>query len=97
MSMTSRLASFVRNLVRRDRVEHDLDEELRAFVEQTAEEKQNAGLSPKEARRAALIDLGGMEQVKERVRDARSGSTIDQLARTPRSPYGCSAGIPCLP
>jgi putative ABC transport system permease protein len=79
MSMTSRLASFVRNLVRRDRVEHDLDEELRAFVEQTAEEKQNAGLSPKEARRAALIDLGGMEQVKERVRDARSGSTIDQL------------------
>ena len=65
--MTSRLASFVRNLVRRDRVEHDLDEELRAFVEQTAEEKQNAGLSLRKRRRGAHRPRG-MEQVKSAAR-----------------------------
>ncbi len=79
MSMTSRLASFIRNLLRRDRVEKDLDEELRAYIDLSAEEKRSAGVSSEEARRAALIELGGLEQVKEQVRDARSGFVIEQL------------------
>ncbi len=79
MSIRSRLASAIKNLLRRDRVEDDLDEELRAFIDLSAEEKRSAGASSAAARRAALIELGGLEQVKEQVRDARAGFVIEQL------------------
>jgi predicted permease len=69
------------NLLRRGRVERDLDEELRAFVDMAAEEKRAAGQSERDARRAALLELGGIEQVKERVRDARMGAMLEQMGR----------------
>ena len=75
----SRLASLLRNLFLRHRVERDLDDELRAFVELAAEEKRGAGLTDQEARRAALVELGGVEQVRESVRDVRAGALVDQL------------------
>jgi putative ABC transport system permease protein len=75
----SRLASIVKNLFHRSRVEQDLDDELRCYVEMAAEEKRGAGCSDSEARRAALIELGGVEQVRESVRDIRAGALIDQL------------------
>ena len=34
------------------------------------------GLSETEARRAALMNLGGTEQVKEQVREVRAGSSL---------------------
>src|SRR5215203_2609159 len=40
-------------------------------------EKVNAGMSPADARRAALVELGGIEQVKDEVRDVRSGAGLD--------------------
>jgi predicted permease len=73
------LAGLVKNLFRRNRVEQDLDEELRAFVDMAAEEKRGAGLTDAEARRAVLVELGGVEQVKETVRDVRAGALVDQL------------------
>ena len=74
-----RLASLLRNLCLRNRVERDLDDELRAFVELAAEERRGAGLTDQEARRAALVELGGVEQVRESVRDVRAGALVDQL------------------
>jgi putative ABC transport system permease protein len=73
------LPSLVKNLLLRNRVEQDLDDELRAFVDMAAEEKRDAGLTDREARRAALVELGGVEQVKESVRDVRAGALVDQL------------------
>src|SRR6266542_529213 len=81
MSTRSRIASFLKNLFRRTRVERDLDEELRAYVDMAIEEKRSAGLTDGEARRAALIEMGGVDQVKESVRDVRSGAVADQLRR----------------
>ena len=77
--MKSRFASVLKNLLYRNRVEQDLDDELRSYVEMAADESRGAGLPDNEARRAALIELGGVEQVREAVRDVRAGALVDQL------------------
>src|SRR5205823_6437055 len=56
-------------------------EELRAYIDSVTTEKISAGLSPIEARRQALIDFGGAEQVKEEVRAIRAGALLEQLAQ----------------
>jgi len=65
-----KVRSFLRNLFSIRRVEVDLDEEVRSHLELLTEENIRAGMSPKEAQRAARIEPGGIEQVKEQVRDA---------------------------
>ena len=79
MSIRSRVTSLLRNIVLRRRVEQDLDHELRAYLEMAADEQREAGLSDDEARRTALVELGGVEQVRESVRDVRAGAMIEQL------------------
>src|SRR5262245_34985797 len=75
------LRSWFRNLFRRQVVESALDEELRACVEILAAEKERSGLSPAEARRLALAEIGSVEAVKDRVRDVRSASTVELFFR----------------
>jgi predicted permease len=59
----------------------ELSEELRAFVEHDADSKIRSGMTPDDARRAALIELGGAEQVKERVREVRAGARWESVVR----------------
>jgi hypothetical protein len=54
--------------------DEELGEEIRTFVEHDTESKIRSGMTPEDARRAALIELGGAEQVKERVREDRAGA-----------------------
>jgi predicted permease len=68
--------SFLRNLFFSQQVEMDLDQEVQSHVEMLTEENTRTGMSPEEAQRAAHIELGGVEQVKERVRDARIGNWL---------------------
>jgi predicted permease len=75
----SRLRSFRRNLLRRRQRDEELDSELRAYLDMLVEEKVRAGMRPEEARRYAQIALGGIEQVKEQVRQARAGAWLDSL------------------
>ena len=79
MRLASRLASAGRNLLRRHRVERDLDDEVRAAVEQLAEEKVRGGMDAAAARRAAAIELGGVESVKAQVREIRTGALLDSV------------------
>jgi putative ABC transport system permease protein len=79
VALPSRLAHLWRNLFQRARVERDLDDELRGYVDMLAEEKVGRGLSRTEARRAAHIEAGGVEQVKEAVRSARAGAFLDTV------------------
>jgi putative ABC transport system permease protein len=81
MAFFARVASLIRNLTRRNRIERELDEELRATAEMLAAEKMRAGHSPDAARRAALVELGGIEPIKERVRDVRAGAMLDTLGQ----------------
>ncbi|MBV9885171.1 MAG: ABC transporter permease [Acidobacteria bacterium] len=73
--------TFIRNLFRRDRADGDIDEELRSYLELLTEEKIASGLSPHEARRDAMIELGGLTQVKENVRDIQAGTYLDSAAQ----------------
>jgi len=79
--MPSRIASLFRNLFRKNTVEQALDEELQSSVELLTEEKIKEGFSPPAARREALMELGGVEQVKEEVRAIRLGRFLENLGR----------------
>ena len=68
------------NLFRRRRAEQELELELRAYLEALAAEKVRAGLAPKAAWREARLELGGMDQVKEQVRDVRGGVGLERFA-----------------
>lgn len=71
----------LRSLVRRDRVERELDKELRFHLEQQIEENIASGFSPEEARYAALRRLGGAEQIKEECRDMRQTAYLEDLGK----------------
>src|SRR5688572_9700007 len=84
--MFSRLASIWRNLRHRDRVDRDLDAEVRAVFDILVDEKLKAGLSLEQARRAASLELGRVDAVTQRVREERSGAWLDALGKDIR--YG---------
>jgi len=71
----------LRSLARRNRVEEDLDRELRFHLEQQLEENLAAGVPPAEARRAALRKLGGVTQIQEECRDMRRTDSIETFWR----------------
>jgi len=75
-----RLLNLWRNLIRKDRVEEQLDAEVRSYLHLLEEEKISRGLDPQTAHREALMELGGIEQVKESTRDARAGRLLDSLS-----------------
>jgi predicted permease len=74
MPLFVKARTFLRNLFSNRRVEADLDQEVQSHFAMLAEEKVRAGMSPEEARRAAHIELGGIEQLKEQVREERIGN-----------------------
>jgi len=80
-----RVRALLSNLLRRRRAERDLDSELQAYLEMRIDEKIAAGLSPAAARREAALEMGGVEQVKDSVRDSRAGASLDTLGRDLRS------------
>jgi putative ABC transport system permease protein len=73
MPLAVKFRSFFRNLFSFRRVEADLDQEVQSHLELLTEENTRAGMPPQEAQRAARIQLGGVEVVKEQVRDQRLG------------------------
>ena len=79
MPLLPRIRNLASNLFHRDRVERDLDAEVRAHLAMLIDEKVDAGMSTEEARRAARVEFGGIDQVKEQVRDARMGTMVEQV------------------
>ncbi len=65
-----RLVSGLRALVSGKRVERELDEELGAYFDAVVERKMASGMGRTEATRQARLEIGGVEAVKEVVRDA---------------------------
>jgi macrolide transport system ATP-binding/permease protein len=61
-----------RNLFRRDHLERELADELDTHVQMHTNDNIRAGMAPDEARRQAILALGGIEQTKERYRDRRA-------------------------
>ena len=84
----SLLASFVRRLLARlpslfrgGREDAEAQEELRFHLEMETEKNLRAGMTPGEARRQARVRLGGVEAIRETVRDVRGGRLLEDLLR----------------
>src|SRR5215510_6997565 len=77
--MPNKLKTMLRALLRKTEAERELDEELRYHVERQTEQNIRLGMSPEEARQAALKSFGGMEQAKERSRDTRGVRWVEEL------------------
>ena len=71
----SRLAG----LARRDERDRELAEELEAHLQMQVEENVRVGMSPEEARRRALVKLGGLTQTKEECRRRRGFPLLEDL------------------
>jgi predicted permease len=73
----SRIVSLLQRFKNRRTVEQELDEEVRSYFEILIERSMARGLSREEAQREARVQFEGVEQVKQRVREARVGAPID--------------------
>src|SRR5688500_1482761 len=69
--------AFFKNLFSRGDVERELDDELRSYIDLLTQEKIKAGMNLDAARRAARLEAGGVEQIKEEVRDVRRGALLE--------------------
>ena len=79
MSILSDLVVRLQTLVFRRREERELDEELRTHLEMEAEHRRKLGQSDADARRESFVRLGGVERVKDEVRDARGTRLVDNI------------------
>jgi putative ABC transport system permease protein len=77
MSLLRNIRSGLWSLFRKERVDRELDEELRAYQEMAAEEKMSEGMSRKDALRAVRLERGDLEVTKEVVRSSGWESTVE--------------------
>jgi predicted permease len=84
MPFLSTLRSILRAPFRGEDLDRELDEELESYLHLLIDEKIRAGMDPEHARREALIELGGAEQVKANVRETRHGAVLDTLINDTR-------------
>ena len=87
---------WLRRLTQKSSAENELDRELRFHLDRQIEDSIAEGMAPDEARRLALMEFGGLERVKEEVRETKwethveallrdIGSAIKTLRKNPRS------------
>ncbi|HEV2224533.1 MAG TPA: ABC transporter permease [Candidatus Acidoferrales bacterium] len=69
----------LRSLFRRRQADQELDDELRDHIEQKTAEYVAKGMTPREAHRTALLDMGGVEKRKEECRDTRRVNWVQDL------------------
>jgi len=86
MTLLSRFRSWLRAIVRRSRMEREMDVELRFHIEAFAEDLVRSGVPRQEAMRRARIEFGGMERTKEECREARGTNFLESFVHDLR--YG---------
>jgi len=84
--MIRHLSTRLRSLFRRDRLERELDVELKYHIDMLIEQNVRAGMSDLEARRAALRVFGPVDGIKDDVRDAWLSRFVETAAQDVR--YG---------
>ena len=77
----NKFSFWLRSLLHRRELDRELDDELAYHIEAKTEENIANGMTPAEARRAAQIEMGGVEQAKERVRAERVGAWLDTIVQ----------------
>src|SRR5580704_8337236 len=79
MGLWTNLSAGLQGLFGKRRAEQELEDELRDFLEKSTSEKIRAGMTREEAHRAARLEMGGFEAVKENVRSASWETHIETL------------------
>src|SRR5580658_7159274 len=79
MNLWSRIRSWLGTLLRRSRMESEMDQELRFHIETFAADLVRGGVPMQGALRVARIEFGDVERVKEEGREARGLSFFDEL------------------
>src|SRR5881275_2472410 len=69
----------LRSLFRWTRADQELDDELRDHLDRKTEEYVAKGMTQEEAHRRSRLDLGGIEQTKEKCRDARGVNLVENF------------------
>ncbi len=87
MRVVHKLKRLFDNLFQRQRAEDTLDRELHEYVDELVERNVRRGMPRVEARRQALVEAGGVAQVKEQVRDEWLGQRIETTLQDIR--YAC--------
>jgi predicted permease len=76
--------------------DHELTEELESHLQMHIDDNLRAGMSPEQARRDALLKLGGLDQTKENYRDRRGIPWLESLLRDIRFGFRMLAKAPSL-
>ena len=79
MSRLKRAAGRMRAFFNKPALDAEVEAELALHLEMAIEDNIAHGLSPGEARRLALVSIGGMEQAKDKHREARGLMKLDIL------------------
>ncbi|HLY40051.1 MAG TPA: ABC transporter permease [Terracidiphilus sp.] len=74
----------LQSLLNRRRSNGEIDEEIDSFFDASVDEKRRSGLTPEQAREAALAELGSRNAIKHRVWSSRWESAIDNLVQDVR-------------
>ncbi len=81
MSIIKSTQLRIRSIFRRNRVEEELDAEMRDHLERQIQLHVSAGLSPTDARNAALQEFGNIALIEEQCRDMRRVNWIEDIIR----------------
>src|SRR5689334_2486690 len=79
MPIWSKFLGGLRTLLHPREAEQDMDEELRAFLQASAKRKMRSGMSAAEAHRAARVEMGSIDSVKEEIRGAGWEAAVEAL------------------
>ena len=77
MSILRNLMSGLRTLFRKKQVEKEMDEELRGYLDAAVKEKMRSGMNREQALRAARVEMGSVDAVKEEIRSAGWEATLE--------------------
>jgi hypothetical protein len=79
MSLLRNLTGGLQALFRKKQAEQEMDEELRGYLDAAVQDKMRAGMGPEEALRAARVEMGSVEAVKDEIRSAGWESGLEAL------------------
>ena len=78
------ISTRIKNLFRKSKTERELHDELQAHLQLHINDNLERGMSPDEARKQAIIKLGGMEQTKELMRDQQTLPLLETFLQDTR-------------
>lgn len=73
------IVAGIRALFRKKQVEQEMDEELRAYLDAAVKDKMRSGMSYEQALRAARVEMGSMDALKEEIRSAGWEASVESL------------------